>query len=141
MLTEWQTANAPDDRQRINRARQVAEDLFKPTEQIAEAGSPAAPPNGGVSAELPARRQPRIFNLPPRMPPGAEAELPAEPKPTQRKPVAKRPTGAVPPSQIGRVRVLTSYGMTPAQVADLYDVTVAEIERIISAPADSGKFR
>ena len=59
----------------------------------------------------------------------------------RRKPAPRRPSGAVPPSQIGRVRTLTSYGMTPAQVAELYEVTVGEIERIINIPAHSAKSR
>jgi hypothetical protein len=33
--------------------------------------------------------------------------------------------------QFGRVRALTSYGMTRAQVADLFEVTIDEIDRII----------
>ena len=37
----------------------------------------------------------------------------------------------IPASQFGRVRTLTRYGMTKAQVADLYEVTIDEIDRII----------
>jgi hypothetical protein len=35
-------------------------------------------------------------------------------------------------SQYGRVRALLSYGMTRAQVADLYKVPVIEVDRINS---------
>jgi hypothetical protein len=42
---------------------------------------------------------------------------------------------------MGRVRTLTSYGMTRAQVAKLYDVSIDEIERIIRGPVYSGNSR
>jgi hypothetical protein len=75
------------------------------------------------------------------MPVGAPAEASAEPKPMRQRASGRRLTGSVPSSQIGRVRALTNYGMTPAQVAELYDVTLGEIERIIRTPAHSGKSR
>jgi hypothetical protein len=40
----------------------------------------------------------------------------------------------IPASQFGRVRALASYGMTWAQVAELYGVGIDEIERIIGRP-------
>ena len=43
----------------------------------------------------------------------------------------------IPASQFGRVRALAGYGMTWAQVAELYGVTVDEIERIINRPDTS----
>ena len=49
-----------------------------------------------------------------------------------RKAPAQRATRQIPVSQFGRVRTLTSYGMTRAQVAELYGVAVDEIDRIIS---------
>lgn len=140
-MSEWQSADDRNNREKTNRVRQAAEDLFKPARRIAETELPATPQNGAVPAELPARRQPRIFNLPPRVYPPIEAEPPTEPPPIPRRQVAKRAPKAVPASQIGRVRTLTRYGMTPAQVADLYDVTVAEIERIIGVRSEPGKPR
>jgi hypothetical protein len=140
-VTEWQSADDRNNRERVNRARQAAEDLFKPAPRISEAKSSDVPSSEAVSTELPARRQPRIFNLPPRVTPGSQAEPPAEPKPMRRKPVTRRASGAVPSSQIGRVRALTNYGMTPEQVAELYDVTVGEIERIIGASTHPEKSR
>jgi hypothetical protein len=47
--------------------------------------------------------------------------------------VAKQSTRTVPPSQIGRVRALATYGMTPVQVAELYGVTVGEIDRLLKS--------
>ncbi|MBV8508391.1 MAG: hypothetical protein JOZ11_21630 [Alphaproteobacteria bacterium] len=55
--------------------------------------------------------------------------------------VPKLSTRTVPPSQIGRVRTLATYGMTPVQVAELYGVTVAEIDRILKSPVYAGKTR
>lgn len=60
---------------------------------------------------------------------------PAEPKPIKRRPAVKRGPLHIPPSQFGRVRALANYGMTQAQVAELYGVGVDEIERIVGRPA------
>ena len=62
----------------------------------------------------------------------AKVEPAAEPKQIRRKAATKR---EIPASQFGRVRTLTKYGMTQAQVAELYGVTAHEIERIISRPS------
>jgi hypothetical protein len=61
----------------------------------------------------------------------ARVEPAAEPIQLRRKTTAKRETREIPVSQFGRVRTLTSYGMTRAQVAEFYGVTVDEIDRII----------
>jgi hypothetical protein len=140
-VSEWQSADDRDNRETINRARQAAENLFKPSRQATEAGLPTASPDRAIPTDQPARRQPRIFNLPPRRSPETQAEAPPESKPMRRKPVAKRPPSIVPASQFGRVRTLARYGMTPAQVAELYDVTVAKIERILRAASDPRKSR
>jgi hypothetical protein len=138
---EWQSADDRNDRDRVNRARQAAEDLFKPTHQNTGAEPPIAAPNGVSSADQQPRRQPRIFAMPPPAAKSADVETPPEPKPMRRRTVIRRGSDAVPPSQVGRVRALTSYGMTPAQVAELYGVTVGEIERIISRAAYSDRSR
>lgn len=140
-MADWQSADDRNNREKIDRARQAAEDLFKPMQHEAETASPALSAKDAISSGQPARRQPRIFTLPPRMPAGIQAEAPPSPKPIRRKAMAPRPANGVPPSQIGRVRALTHYGMTPAQVAELYEVTVGEIERIIRIPAYSSKSR
>jgi hypothetical protein len=140
-VVEWQSADKRNSRERIDRARRAAEDLFKPQHQEAETASPTLPPKDATSTERPTRRQPRIFTLPPRVPATTQTEAPPEPQPARRKAMAKPRTNVVPPSQTGRVRTLTRYGMTPAQVAELYEVTVGEIERIIKTPAHSSKSR
>jgi hypothetical protein len=93
-------------------------------------------PNDGLSAETQPRRQPRIFAIPAVVPMStAKIEPAAEPKRMRRKATTKRETPEIPVSQFGRVRALTSYGMTREQVADLYRVAVDEIERIIRRPS------
>jgi hypothetical protein len=63
--------------------------------------------------------------------------MPAQPKPTRLRRTVRRATGTIPASQFGRIRALTSYGMTQAQVAELYGVSVDEIERIVREPNSS----
>ena len=140
-MTEWQSADNRNNHEKINRARQAAEDLFKPRRHVAEVGLPAASPDRAIPTNQPGRRQPRIFSLPPRISPEIQTETPPEPKSLRRKPVGKPPASIVPASQFGRIRTLVRYGMTPAQVAAHYDVSVAEIERILRAPSDPGKSR
>ncbi len=130
MPSEWQTANPPDDRERINRARQAAEDLFQPRRQATHLDPSASTPNA-QPADSPPRRPPRVFMIAPVRPMNAsKAETPTEPKPVQRKAAIRREAREIPASQIGRVRTLTNYGMTRAEVAALYGVTVDEIERV-----------
>jgi hypothetical protein len=130
--TDWQTASTRNDRERINRTRQNAEDLFKPTRQPTRADVPASAPNDAPSAEHQPRRQPRIFAIPPMAPmTTAKVEPAAEPKRTA---AIGREAREIPASQFGRVRTLTKYGMTRAQVAELYGVIVDEIEKIIRRP-------
>ena len=132
MLTEWQSAIDRNDRQRINSARQAAEDLFKPRQETTRADVPASAPNAAPSTEHQPRRQPRIFMIPSPVPMSAtKVEVRAEPKPLRRTPVIGHETHEIPASQFGRVRALTSYGMTGAQVAELYGVTIDKIEQII----------
>jgi hypothetical protein len=123
--TDWQTASAHHDRERINRARQDAEDLFKPRQQPTRAEVPTSAQNDALSAEHQPRRQPRVFMIPPLAPmTSAKVEPAAEPKARE-----------IPASQFGRVRALSNYGMTQAQVADLYEVTIDAIDRIIRSPS------
>ena len=140
-MDEWHAADERNSREKVIRARQAAEDLFKRAQPnaVAEATGPA--PNGAGSHEQEPRRQPRIFTAPPRLPPSPEVEPPVAAEPVRRRTVAKRSTGTVPPAHIGRVRTLATYGMTPLQVAQLYGVTVAEIDRILKLPAYAGKTR
>jgi hypothetical protein len=140
-VTEWQSADDRNGREKVTRARQAAEDLFKPAQQNTGTDLVRSTPSAASSAEPQSRREPRIFAVPPRAPISAPVESPAKTKPIRRRAVTRRETRAVPASQMGRVRALTSYGMTRAQVAELYDVSIDEIERIIRGPVYSGKSR
>ena len=132
MLNEWPLDDRTD-REKLDRARRNAEDLFKPRPQSRPTEATAVAENSVPSAEHQPRRQPRIFRMPPVVPmSAAKGEAPAEPKSTRRQRTVKRNTSAIPAAQFGRVRALASYGMTQAQVAELYGVGVDEIERIIS---------
>ena len=133
MLTEWPRSDAHSDRERIDRARQDAENLFKPRPPTREMPAPRL--NGASSTEEQPRRQPRVFMIPPVVPMKAEKSVvPVEPKPIRQRPVAKRAPLHIPASQFGRVRALANYGMTQAQVAKVYGVEVGEIERIVGRP-------
>ena len=130
MLTEW-PLDDHTDREKLDRARRNAEDLFKPRPQSEPADTKAPAENSVASGKHQPRRQPRIFRIPPVVPMAAEkGEATAEPKSTRPERSARRDTGTIPASQFGRVRALASYGMTQAQVAELYGVGVDEIERI-----------
>jgi len=129
--SEW-ASDARVDREKIDRARQNAEDLFKPRPQHRPADAAAPAENSVPSTESQPRRQPRVFSVLPAVPiKAAETEAPAQPKPTPRQRTVRRETRTIPASQFGRIRALTSYGMTQAQVAALYGVRVEEIERIV----------
>ena len=129
MLTERQSANARNDRQEINKARQAAEDLFKPRQQTSGPDVPVS------SAEHLPRRQPRILMA---RQPGptvvAVVKAPREPKSAPRRVAIRREGSGIPAGQFGRIRALASYGMSQAQVAELYGVTVDEIDRVIRRP-------
>ena len=129
-MTEWHEADERNNRNKIDRARQAAEALFKPTREGQDGELPQATGSNAGSTEQQSKRQPRIFTIPPQRPATADAETPPKPKPSPREPATRR-RSAVPPTQIGRVRTLATYGMTTAQVAELYGVTVDEIERIL----------
>jgi hypothetical protein len=133
-VTEWESAEERNNREKINRVRQAAEDLFKPKRQTRPTELPTPAPDVAPSVVQQPRRQPRIFTVPPRVPVNATNNARVEPKPIARKTAAKGNTGSISPAQEGRVRALTRYGMTPAQVAELYGVTVDEIDRIVRRP-------
>ena len=92
-------------------------------------------PNDASSAETQPRRQPRIFAIPPAVPISAAKVERAGNRSRYGKRRPQRETREIPVSQFGRVRTLTSYGMTREQVAELYGVAVDEIDRIIRRPS------
>ena len=140
-MDEWQSADERNSREKVSRARQAAEDLFKRAQPQADAEVTRPTSNVGLPGEQEPRRQPRIFTAPPRLPTSQKVEPSVAAQPIRRKTVAKHSTRTVPPSQIGRVRTLATYGMTTSQVAELYGVTVGEIDRILKSPGYAGKTR
>jgi hypothetical protein len=107
-----------DDRERIVRARQAAEELF--TAKPAFSGALSDPPPAEQTA-----RKPRVLRVipPAAAVPAKELEPPINPGPQS--------TGEIPPSQFGRIRSWVKYGMTVAQVARVYRVAASDIERIL----------
>ena len=139
-MTEWHATDEQNNRDKLDRAREAAEALFTPTQESKDRELPEATGSNAGSTEQQSKRQPRIFTIPPQRPATAEAETQPKPKPSPREPATRR-RGAVPPMQIGRVRALATYGMTTAQVAELYGVTVDEIERVLDGSAVNRKPR
>jgi hypothetical protein len=108
-----------DDREQIIRARQAAEALFRSKPPVSGPSVPASAP-----ADQSARK-PRVLQIiSPAVPVRhEERETPAAPEPqTMRK---------IPRSQFVRIRTLVKYGMTVAQVAEVYGVDADEIARIL----------
>ena len=139
-MTDCDSADDRGNREKIIRARRAAEDLFKKAQQTS---SPefTAPASGTSSTGQRARRQPRVLTIAPPTVPSAKTEMPADQKRIRREKAPGQHTGIVPSSQTGRVRALTTYGMSRAQVAKLYGVTIKEIDRIIKGPAYRTKTR
>jgi hypothetical protein len=108
-----------DDRERIASARKAAEALFTPKRRrVAPSVSESAP-----SAEQSARK-PRVLPiLSPAPVRNNEVAAPVNPEP--------RPTREIPRSQYARIRTWAKYGLTIAQVAEVYGVAVGVIERIL----------
>jgi len=132
--SEWST-DAQVDREKIDRARKNAEELFKPRPQLRPVDAVVPTESSDLSTQSQPRRQPRIFRvLPAPSARAADVEAPAQPKPPRGRRTLRGGSRAIPSSQFGRIRALASYGMTQAQVAELYDVSVDEIERIVSEP-------
>jgi hypothetical protein len=132
---DWQPTNARDDREQLNKAREAADALFTPKKQIERAEEPTSALVAPSQVEQPTPRTPRIIAMPAAMPVTDEIVAPStDSKPGRRRTVSRRPA-KVPASQHDRIRTLVTYGMTVAEVADLYGVPVDIIDRIVGARA------
>jgi hypothetical protein len=120
VLNRWEKSNPrDDDRERVARARQTAEALFAPKLQVAK---PTV--SGSLPPAEPAARKPRVLGTSLPAAAGREAvEPPASAEP--------RIMPKIPASQFARIRSWVKYGMTPAQVAEIYGVNVDDVERVI----------
>lgn len=120
-----QSAVAHGDSQEVLNARRVAEALFKakvePESIEATDGQPLT--------DQSARRKPRILTVSQSVPAHLEPEISAGPGPAA---VKRQRATEIPASEYGRIRVLATYGMSAEQVAQLYDVTLNEVRRILS---------
>ena len=115
-----QSHSRSDVRERIGQARQAAEALFtKPRV--------AMPSVSELSKTAKTARKPRVLPmispLVPVLPDEAETAIAPSP-----------PAGEIPRSQLARIRGWVRYGMTIAQVAQVYGVAVTEIEGILRDP-------
>jgi hypothetical protein len=108
-----------DERERIARARQAAEALFASKPAVDE---PSVVEDPAPSDQQP--RKPRVLSIVPPAPVRAE-----HPEPQARR--TRRPSRGIPRSQYARIRTWVEYGMTAAEVAEVYGTAVGEIERIL----------
>lgn len=117
LLSRQQPHPRGDDRERITRARQAAEALFTAKPPVSTPSVPDPPP-----ADQSARK-PRVLRI--------TSPLPAR-RDEPQSPAALAPlVREIPRSQFARIRALAKYGMTVAQLAQLYRVAVGEIKRIL----------
>jgi hypothetical protein len=121
VLTPPQRTDPRDhDRARVTNARRAAEELFRPKPQAPREAAPNA-----LSPVEQSPRAPRILAISPAAPiRDAAVETPVIPKQPAMPEI-------IPASQLARIRTWVKYGMTVSQVAQLYQVTVEEIERIL----------
>ncbi len=125
-----QVDDAHSDSQHVNSARHAAEALFKPKAQAAPIRRPS-PTSDAVASEQPPLRKPRILMSSKAEPePRPAPETPAA-APAARQAAAAQPAVSIPASEYRRVRTLATYGMTPEQVAELYEASLSEVTRII----------
>jgi hypothetical protein len=109
------------DREPMISARQAAEALFAPKRQLS--GQPAR--EAGPSSDEPARK-PRVLSV------SSPAEHPRQEPLAVRQPSAAT-TPKIPKSQFARIRAWKRYGMSARQVAEVYGVSVGEIDGILRA--------
>jgi hypothetical protein len=107
-----------DDRQQISRVRQVAEELFAPKRRVTEQPATESP-----SSTAPLGRKPRVLRVEAPAIPPEKVEVSVKPEPQR--------THDIPKPHFARIRTWLKYGMTLSQVAELYDVPVGQVERIL----------
>jgi hypothetical protein len=100
----------------MTRARQAAEALFTVKPVIEPSIASVAPADQSV-------RKPRVLQamVPDRRNELGNAAVAAEP----------RATHAIPRADVARIRIWVKYGMTTREVAQVYRITVDEVERAL----------
>lgn len=107
-----------NSREQITSARRAAEALFAPKQQHAGPSVSETAPAGD------AVRKPRVLAVAPaRKVPRDAPEAPARAEPPRK--------AVIPATHVARIRTWLKYGMTAAQVAEMYGVAAGEIERIL----------
>jgi hypothetical protein len=109
-----------DDRERISRARQAAEALFRSKPPVIEAPGPEF-----LTRPEEPTRKPRVLRVILPTAPIAHEVVAAPVSP------APRATRAIPRSRFARIRTWVKYGMTVSEVAEVYGAAVGDIERIL----------
>ena len=105
--------------EKINRARQAAEALFKPKRPTKEAAAPVFTPS------IDPAHKPRILQSVAAQPSIAnETYLPPDRE-------TRTPSHQIPAVHLTRIRTWLKYGMTVRQAAKVCGVSVSEIERIL----------
>jgi hypothetical protein len=118
-------SSPPYGHEDVDRARKAAEALFSPKKPIAD---PAT--RGDTRTTQQASRKPRILSAVREQQPVIQ---PHHVKPTNPslQHERRRPRKRVPASHLARLRTWLKYGMTAREAADMYGVSVSEIERIL----------
>jgi hypothetical protein len=117
--------SSPSGYEDVDRARKAAEALFSPKRPIAD---PATQGDKGTAQQ--ASRKPRILSAVREQQPMIQPHHPEPTNPSLRL-ERRRPRKRVPASHLARVRTWLNYGMTINQAADMYGVSVSEIERLL----------
>lgn len=120
----------PNDRERVNRARQAAEALFAPKPRADDA--PVLPARPATERRLPVA--PRA-SPPPDVP--NEPAIPRERGAaiaTTRNRNQNSADRNIPAAHIARIRTWLRYGMKISEVAKVYGVEIEDIERVLGKP-------
>jgi hypothetical protein len=134
LSTQRQAPSRSDDRERITRARQTAEALFPQKPAVSKPSVSATP-----RTDQPARK-PRVLPIISSSATDAEAVVGPPLEKTQADAqqhlgkeigAERQTTPAIPQAHFSRIRNWVKYGMTIAQVANIYQTHVGEIERIL----------
>jgi hypothetical protein len=133
-----QIDGAPSESQQVTSARHAAEALFKPRHLPGPTERPLTSSDTPTS-ELQCLRKPRILMSSAAAPDSCSEPEELATSPDERQGAATTEGAAkIPTSEYRRVRILANYGMTPKQVAELYEASLSEVKRIIGkreAPA------
>jgi hypothetical protein len=107
-----------ENRARATQAREAAEALFRPKPRDAE------PPRPDATPQDHAARHPRVLSALTASPAtDAMTETSATPQPEV--------PAAIPASEFTRIRAWVAYGLTVREVAEMYGVSIEDVQRIL----------